>query len=186
MGNKKETAVMQNPIENLSLEELIELKNNKQLDFILTAKYVDGETITIYDGTKHFNVYKNFLQYIVNEKITLKKGSELLDVNYGEIADLLIQHEILKRKSKNNEENLLFRYIVQKSKQKTAVELIIEALDIECKSRGMNVNWDMYLEMEKQEMIEFANDLLAENDTNYIGVPNLAEQYYEQTYGGQQ
>ena len=70
------------------------------------------------------------------------------------------------------------------NKKQSPVKLIIEALDIECKSRGMNVNWDMYLEMEKQEMIEFANDLLAQNDTNYIGVPNLAEQYYEQTYGG--
>ena len=38
-------------------------------------------------------------------------------------------------------------------------------------------------EMHKQEMIEFANDLLAQNDINYIAVPNLAEQYYEQTYG---
>jgi hypothetical protein len=33
-------------------------------------------------------------------------------------------------------------------------------------------------------MIDFGNDLLAQNDINYIGVPNLAEQYYEQTYGG--
>jgi hypothetical protein len=41
-----------------------------------------------------------------------------------------------------------------------------------------------FKEIEKQEMIEFANDLLAQNDINYIGVPNLAEQYYEQTYGG--
>ena len=35
----------------------------------------------------------------------------------------------------------------------------------------------------KEEMIDFGNDLLAQNDINYIGVPNLAEQYYEQTYG---
>jgi uncharacterized protein YggL (DUF469 family) len=39
-------------------------------------------------------------------------------------------------------------------------------------------------EMHKQEMIEFANDLLAQNDINYIAVPNLAEQYYNETYGG--
>jgi hypothetical protein len=37
------------------------------------------------------------------------------------------------------------------NKQQTAVQLIIEALDIECKSRGMNVNWDMYLEIEKEQ-----------------------------------
>ena len=33
--------------------------------------------------------------------------------------------------------------------KQTVVQLIIQALDIECKSRGMNVNWDMYLETEK-------------------------------------
>ena len=93
---------MQNPIENLSLEELYELQNNKQSNFLLAAKNVNGELITTYDGTKHFDLYKSILQYIVNEKITIKKGSKLLNFNYGEIADLLIKHEILKRKTKNN------------------------------------------------------------------------------------
>jgi hypothetical protein len=37
------------------------------------------------------------------------------------------------------------------NKQQTVVQLIIQALDIECKSRGMNVNWDMYLEIEKEQ-----------------------------------
>jgi len=37
------------------------------------------------------------------------------------------------------------------NKEQTAVQLIIQALDIECKSRGMNVNWDMYLEIEKEQ-----------------------------------
>jgi len=41
-----------------------------------------------------------------------------------------------------------------------------------------------HMAMHKQEMIEFANDLLAQNDINYIAVPNLAEQYYNETYGG--
>jgi hypothetical protein len=39
-------------------------------------------------------------------------------------------------------------------------------------------------EMHKQEMIDFGNDLLAQSDINYIGIPNLAEQYYNETYGG--
>jgi hypothetical protein len=38
-------------------------------------------------------------------------------------------------------------------------------------------------EMEKQQMIDFANDLLAQNNTNYIAIPDLAEQYYTETYG---
>jgi len=37
------------------------------------------------------------------------------------------------------------------NKEQTVVQLIIQALDIECKSRGMNVNWDMYLEIEKEQ-----------------------------------
>ena len=37
-------------------------------------------------------------------------------------------------------------------------------------------------EMEKQQMIDFANDLLAQNNTNYIAIPDLAKQYYTQTY----
>jgi len=37
-------------------------------------------------------------------------------------------------------------------------------------------------EMEKEQMIEFGNDLIAQNDPNYIGFPNLAEQYYNETF----
>lgn len=47
------------------------------------------------------------------------------------------------------------------NKQQTAVQLIIQALDIECKSRGMNVNWDMYLEMEKKQRIKDKLELSA-------------------------
>lgn len=38
------------------------------------------------------------------------------------------------------------------------------------------------LEIEKQQIIDFANDLLAQNNVNYIAVPDLAEQYYNETY----
>jgi len=47
------------------------------------------------------------------------------------------------------------------NKQQTAVQLIIQALDIECKSRGMNVNWDMYLEIEKKQRIKDKLELSA-------------------------
>jgi hypothetical protein len=45
--------------------------------------------------------------------------------------------------------------------KQTVVQLIIQALDIECKSRGMNVNWDMYLEMEKKQRIKDKLELSA-------------------------
>lgn len=38
------------------------------------------------------------------------------------------------------------------------------------------------LQMEKEQMVNFGNDLLAQNDINYIGVPDLAEQYYNETF----
>ena len=38
--------------------------------------------------------------------------------------------------------------------------------------------------MHKEEMEDFGNDLLAQNDCNYIGIPNLAEHYYNETFGG--
>ena len=37
-------------------------------------------------------------------------------------------------------------------------------------------------EMEKQQIIDFANDLLAQNNVNYIAVPDLAEQYYNEQF----
>jgi hypothetical protein len=42
--------------------------------------------------------------------------------------------------------------------------------------------WEEALKMEKEQMVDFANDLLAQNDVNYIAVPNLAEQYYNETF----
>ena len=58
--------------------------------------------------------------------------------------------------------------------------------------RTINISIDIsdYMElkiqakaMHKDEMVDFGNDLLAQNDTNYIGLPNLAEHYYNETFG---
>ena len=76
------------------------------------------------------------------------------------------------------------------NKQQTAVQLIIQALDIECKSRGMNVNWDMYLETEKQMTIKLYADYenyLEEAFKNQCGGQAVIMSFgafYEQTYGG--
>jgi hypothetical protein len=69
--------------------------------------------------------------------------------------------------------------------KQTVVQLIIQALDIECKSRGMNVNWDMYLEMEK-ERIETAYNKGTVHGIDYpeSTLPLTGEQYYNETYGG--
>jgi len=67
------------------------------------------------------------------------------------------------------------------NKQQTAVQLIIQALDIECKSRGMNVNWDMYLKMEKEQITQ----AWKKGDGQFDKVSDkMSLEYYEKTYGG--
>jgi len=79
------------------------------------------------------------------------------------------------------------------NKEQTAVQLIIQALDIECKSRGMNVNWDMYLEMEKERIISAQMDMFHFLNNLKFGMmyiekreeaEKFAEQYYNETYVG--
>jgi len=70
--------------------------------------------------------------------------------------------------------------------KQTAVEWLEEIIN----KNGLQMSdylkftFEQAKEMHKEEMINFGNDLLAQNDINYIGVPNLAEQYYNETYGG--
>jgi hypothetical protein len=69
--------------------------------------------------------------------------------------------------------------------EKTAVESIIIDLDNECKERGMFVNWDMYLVMEKEQIIQ--SYYAAVVDTEMIHehkkfIYEGPEQYYNETY----
>jgi hypothetical protein len=59
--------------------------------------------------------------------------------------------------------------------QQTAVESIIADLNNECKARGMFVNWDMYLAMEKEQIIE-AYGVGADCDNEW------AQDYYNENY----
>ena len=78
-----------------------------------------------------------------------------------------------------------------KPKQQTAVEWLVEELEMientyhsdstdYIDSRKNAIELAKY--MEKQQMIDFANDLLARNNKNYIALPDLAEQYYNETF----
>jgi hypothetical protein len=79
--------------------------------------------------------------------------------------------------------------------EQTAVEFISKGLfNILQEAEDNNIlqvgtqNFKRYIEMfeeqakeiEKQQIIDFANDLLAQNNVNYIAVPDLAEQYYNE------
>jgi hypothetical protein len=59
----------------------------------------------------------------------------------------------------------------------TAIQLLRESIDSEMKSgTKMVVNWDMYLEMEKEQIIKAYTN----------GSPeffDMAEEYYNETYG---
>lgn len=80
---------------------------------------------------------------------------------------------------------------------KTAMQELMEHLDIEMKAKGIIPNWDMYLEKEKEQIIDarnskeieaiqswnFATDIMSKGFSN---IPNnngrTAEEYYNQTY----
>lgn len=70
------------------------------------------------------------------------------------------------------------------NKQQTAVEYLVEQLFPKALSAEQYYHIEQAKAMHKKEMVDFANDLIAQNDPNYIGFPNLAEQYYNETYGG--
>lgn len=66
--------------------------------------------------------------------------------------------------------------------KQTAVEWLTEKLRIEFGFAFSNNILEQAKEIEKQQMIDFANDLLARNNKNYIALPDLAEQYYNEIY----
>ena len=62
---------------------------------------------------------------------------------------------------------------------KTAMQELIEHLDIEMKQKGIIPNWDMLLEKEKEQICNAYTDGL---EGPYIG----AYEYYNQTYNQKQ
>lgn len=91
--------------------------------------------------------------------------------------------------------------------KKTAVQLLIQDIDKaidDCDQRKelcfMGLNRKKYdnmkdglyfargaaqniLQTERQQIIDAANDVLAQNDPSYIGAPDLGEEYYNDIYG---
>jgi len=67
--------------------------------------------------------------------------------------------------------------------KKTAIQLLKESIDYEMKlGTKMIINWDMYLETQKEQMIEFANSFYDECGMQYGGLEKSAEDYYNETY----
>ena len=65
----------------------------------------------------------------------------------------------------------------------TSIELLKQDLDAELKlGTKMVVNWDMYIEMHKQEIID-AVGVGSQFDRGYLyGYHDKAEQYYQETF----
>jgi hypothetical protein len=66
--------------------------------------------------------------------------------------------------------------------QQTAVEWLIEGIH---KNMGVWIPTHIQEQakaMEKEQIIDAANDVLAQQDSTYYGTPNLGEQYYNETY----
>ena len=66
--------------------------------------------------------------------------------------------------------------------QQTAMQEAIEYLKSFNLEASAMILEDKFLEKEKEQIINFGNDLLAQNDRSYIGFPDLAKQYYNETY----
>ena len=64
--------------------------------------------------------------------------------------------------------------------KQTAIQELIDDLDYEFKASGLFVNWEFYLQREKEQMSNFANEYA---DAVMGGCMKRAEQYYNETYG---
>jgi hypothetical protein len=67
---------------------------------------------------------------------------------------------------------------MEQSKKQTAIQELIDDLDYELKSRGMIVNWDMYLQTEKKQIID-----AVDYGCDDYGSQKDGEEYYNQNYG---
>jgi hypothetical protein len=72
-------------------------------------------------------------------------------------------------------------------KKQTAVELLMESIDSEMKSgTKMVVNWDIYLAMEKEQTMQFAEDFIdwsTDIDPSiYDSFKEAINDYYNKTY----
>jgi hypothetical protein len=63
--------------------------------------------------------------------------------------------------------------------QQTAVEWL---QSLHKKGILIEKSFEMAKAMEKEQIIDAANDVLAQQDSTYYGTPNLGEQYYNETY----
>jgi len=69
--------------------------------------------------------------------------------------------------------------------KKTAVQFLKESIDLEMRlGTKMVVNWDMYLQIERQQMEEAVSNGISKADmTNYCGYFDF-DKWYNETYGG--
>lgn len=70
--------------------------------------------------------------------------------------------------------------------KQSSVEWLINEIDMQFPH--IDIKWKENMiskakAMHKQETVDFGNDLIAQNDPSYIGIPNLAEIYYNEIYG---
>lgn len=68
-------------------------------------------------------------------------------------------------------------------KQKTAMMELIDYMKANFDLTDESLEkFEQLLEIEKQQIIDAGNDVLAQQDPTYIGKPNLGEYYYNENY----
>ena len=65
---------------------------------------------------------------------------------------------------------------------KTAMQELIESIAVELYNRGMFLNWDMYLEKERQQIINAHNKANENWEKGYPTPITDGEVYFNQTY----
>lgn len=95
---------MNNPIEKLTLKELLELELNISKNFALQkVANENGDLEVVSDYTKHHKVYQDFLKYLSENKIKIYGHEFDFTMTYGEIAEILIHQEVIKKKNELQE-----------------------------------------------------------------------------------
>jgi hypothetical protein len=79
---------------------------------------------------------------------------------------------------------------MENNKQQTAIQEMIDELDYDLKASGVFVNWEFYLQMEKEQIKAAYNKGYQDGEIDSLDAKDGdvqyfedAEQYYKETYG---
>lgn len=162
-----------NPLSTMSVEQLKELLKGIDKKFIKHVK--DG--VIVEDYSKHLDSYQYFLNYLCENKLTLSKGGEPLNLTYGLMAQILITHELHNRLNNNKMETQETSkgYICPKTQLQCDDECCVSAEQCHIQeSEGLGLKSEMTIEqssvewiISRYEELKFMTDLSCITNTEF-------------------